>query len=251
MGELEGRFQAGRRVDMRPGRRELEMAPDLEQIARDACKFLWRRPGLSMEQRSMATLSAVTALGREGQLWEHIEDGLTLGLSAERIVEVFIHLFFYVGSPAARSALVVAKQVFDARGIEVNPQRIHDPDEDPEELFRRGSAKRRELMEDPKVEASGEIAEFEQSQERFSREYLWGSIWTRPGLDMQSRCICTLSALTALGRDRIVRHYVGASLRMGLTKAQIMEIFFHLSFYTGFPTAWSAAIVAKEVFRSQ
>ena len=102
------------------------MALLMRQIARDACKFLWRRPGLSMEQRSMATLSAVTALGREGQLWEHIEDGLTLGLSAERIVEVFIHLFFYVGSPAASSALVVAKQVFDARGIKVNPQRVHD-----------------------------------------------------------------------------------------------------------------------------
>ena len=67
---------------------------------------------------------------------------------------------------------------------------------------------------------------------------------------MQSRVICTLSGLTVLGRERMMRNYVEAAERVGLTRAQVMELFMHLSIYTGFPAAWSAVAVAKEVWRS-
>ena len=263
MATLDERFQASHRVRARLGRVDAngisqpvyphrEIAPDLERIIGEACfGLIWDRPALSLEQRSMATISVLTALGKERQLKGHVEGGLNIGLSAEQVVEVLVHLFFYLGAPAVNTALIIAKQVFDERGIQVEPDRVYDTNEDPDEMYRRGVAKRRELLEDPVTETSGEVGEVDQQRERYSREYLWGSIWTRPGLDTPSRCICTLSALTVLGRERMLRNYVGAALRVGLSEAQVLELFFHLSFYTGFPAAWSAVAVAKEVFRSR
>lgn len=261
MATLEERFQASHRVRARLGRvgpdgislpvqPQHDIAPDLERIIGEACfGLIWDRPGLSLEQRSMATISVLIALGRERQLKGHIEGGLNVGLPADQIVEVFIHLFFYLGAPTVNTALAVANEVFQERGIKVEPQRVYDPSEDLDQLFRRGQAKRREILEDPETETSGDLAEVDQARERYSREYLWGSVWSRPGLDMPSRVICTLSALTVLGRERMLRSYVGAALRVGLTRAQVMELFFHLSFYTGFPAAWSAVAVAKDVMR--
>ena len=78
----------------------------------------------------------------------------------------------------------------------MQPDRVHDPTEDVDALFERGQAKRREILDDPDTETSGPLAEVDQARERYSREYLWGAIWSRPGLDMQSRVICTLSGLT-------------------------------------------------------
>ena len=262
MATLEQRFEASHRARARLGRVDAdgislpinphnEIAPDLERIIGEACfGVIWDRPALSIEQRSMATISVLTALGRERQLDGHILSGLKVGLPPEQIVEVLFHLFFYLGAPTVNSAFIVAKEVFDREGIRVDPVQVYDTTEDPEEMYRRGTAKRREILDDPALDTSPEVASVNRDRERFSREYLWGSVWTRPGLDMKSRCICTISALTYLGRERMIRNYLGAALRVGLSKEQLAELFFHLSFYTGFPAAWSANAIASEVFRS-
>ena len=262
MSTLEDRFQASHRVRSRLGRvgpdgislniePHHQIAPDLERIIGEACfGLIWDRPALSMQQRCIATISALTAMGREAQLKGYVEAALSLDIPPDQIVEVFIHLFFYLGAPAVNTALRIANGVFQEKGLTVQPQRIFDPNEDPEQLFLRGQAKRREILEDPETSASGPLAEVDHARERYSREYLWGAVWSRPGLDMQTRCICTLSGLTVLGRERMLRTYVSAALRVGLTQAQVIELFFHLSFYTGFPAAWSAVAVAKEVMPS-
>lgn len=56
-------------------------------------------------ERSLVTLGALTALGRVQQLPWHIRFAQQNGLTREEIVEVFTHLAFYAGWPAAVSAL--------------------------------------------------------------------------------------------------------------------------------------------------
>jgi alkylhydroperoxidase/carboxymuconolactone decarboxylase family protein YurZ len=97
----------------------------------------------------------------------------------------------------------------------------------------------------PDFDAGDEV---DRDWERYLLEYLWGSIWTRPGLDVQSRCLCTLTALTVVGTDGTIGDYVRAALRLGYTKAQIRELFFHLSFYAGLSPARRASAVARQVF---
>ncbi|HBX7855126.1 carboxymuconolactone decarboxylase family protein [Klebsiella sp. K4-154] len=66
---------------------------------------IWARSELSPRERSLITLSALTAQGKTEQLPWHIALGYQNGLCREEIVELFTHLAFYAGWPAAASAL--------------------------------------------------------------------------------------------------------------------------------------------------
>ena len=203
-----------------------------------------------MEQRSLATISIITVLRRDDNLKGHLHSGLDVGLSAEQIVEIMLQLIFYAGAPIANTALGVANTVFEERGIQVNPYRVYDKTEDPEELYRRGIATRQEVMGESGVDGTDQGDEVDRSWDRYSLEYLWGSVWTRPGLGLQSRCICVLTALTVVGTEDTIKAYVGAALRLGLTKDQIRELFFHLNFYVGDSIARKSKALAEEVFSS-
>ena len=111
-------------------------------------------------------------------------------------------------------------------------------------------ARRREVMGDSpdgEFEADDDV---DRDWERYLLEYLWGSIWTRPGLDVASRCLCTLTALTVVGTDRSIGAYVRAALRVGLSEASIQELFYHLSFYAGDSLARRGSVIARQVFAS-
>ena len=84
-----------------------ELAPDLGRIS-DEVLFgqVWSRPGLELQHRSMITIAALTALGREPELKAHIRGGLNLGLSREQIVEIIFQLAFYAGQPAALEVIL-------------------------------------------------------------------------------------------------------------------------------------------------
>ncbi|MEB6335777.1 carboxymuconolactone decarboxylase family protein [Serratia rhizosphaerae] len=81
------------------------LAPKLAELSKDVLfDDIWRRETLSPRERSLITLAALTALGRVQQLPWHIAFGRQNGLTQPEIVEVFTHLAFYAGWPAAVSA---------------------------------------------------------------------------------------------------------------------------------------------------
>jgi 3-oxoadipate enol-lactonase/4-carboxymuconolactone decarboxylase len=92
-------------------------APFQEFITRYAWGDVWTRPGLSRRDRSIATLTALTALGAEHELAMHVRAALRNGLSAEEIAEVLLHAAVYAGVPRANRALAVACDV-----LAENPQ---------------------------------------------------------------------------------------------------------------------------------
>ena len=222
------------------------IAPDLWRMIGEACfGVIWNRPGLTIEQRSMATISVIAALRRDDNLKGHIESGLDVGFSPSQIVEIILQTFFYVGAPIGTTALDIANRVFEERNLAVDPIQVFDPREDPEELLRRGTAKREEVL--GVLPASNGIA-VDEDWDRYLLEYLWGSVWTRPGLDLQSRMICTLSVLPLVATNRSLRDHVRGALRIGMEEEQINELFFHLTFYTGESIARHARVIAREVF---
>ncbi len=222
------------------------VAPDLWRIIGEACfGVLWNRPGLTLEQRSMATISIISVLRRDDNLKGHIESGLDLGLSAAQIVEIILQIFFYAGAPIGTTALAIANDVFQERGVQVQPYRVFDATEDPQELQRRGRAKRQEVLGDLTIAGDAVVDE---DWDRYLLEYLWGSIWPRPGLDTPSRMLCTLAALTLVGTENTLRDHIRGALRVGLTEQQVNELFFHLTFYTGESLARHSRAIAREVF---
>ena len=76
---------------------------------------VWERPGLSKRDRSLITCATLIALGREKQLVGHLQRALDNGLSKNELSEVITHLAFYAGWPAAMTAALVAKEVFEKK----------------------------------------------------------------------------------------------------------------------------------------
>ena len=82
----------------------------------------------------------------------------------------------------------------------------------------------------------------------FIEGFVFGDVWARPGLDLRTRSLCTVTALAALGRlNQLETHIVGA-LANGAGQDEIIETLLHLSVYAGFPAAWDALAVARKVF---
>jgi len=74
---------------------------------------IWERPGLSKRDRSLIVVATLLALGRERQLEGHLARALQKGVTTDEIGEVITHLAFYAGWPAAMTAALIAKDVFE------------------------------------------------------------------------------------------------------------------------------------------
>jgi 4-carboxymuconolactone decarboxylase len=77
---------------------------------------------------------------------------------------------------------------------------------------------------------------------------LFGDVWERPGLSKRDRSLITCAALVALQRPDQLRGHLERALGNGVTKDELSELITHLAFYSGWPTAVTAATIAKEVF---
>ncbi|MDS1271239.1 4-carboxymuconolactone decarboxylase [Lipingzhangella sp. LS1_29] len=67
--------------------------------------------------------------------------------------------------------------------------------------------------------------------------YAWAEIWTRPGLDRQTRRCMVLTALTALGHWEELAMHVRAALRDGTPPEVLQEVFLQAAIYCGVPAA--------------
>ena len=77
---------------------------------------------------------------------------------------------------------------------------------------------------------------------------LFGDIWTRPQLSRRDRSLVTVSALVAMNRPDQLRSHLALARQNGLTQEELIEAITHLAFYSGWPNAVGAVIIAKEVF---
>jgi len=87
---------------------------------------------------------------------------------------------------------------------------------------------------------------------RYTIEFPFGDVYSRPGLDLKSREIATVAALTALGNaaPQLKVHIHGA-LNVGCSRQEVVEIMIQMSVYAGFPSALNGISAAKEVFEER
>ncbi|UPR36566.1 carboxymuconolactone decarboxylase family protein [Vibrio cyclitrophicus] len=83
---------------------------------------------------------------------------------------------------------------------------------------------------------------------KFTIEYPFGDIYSRPGLDLKSREIATVAALTALGNCAPqLKVHLNAALNVGCSEEEIKEVILQMSVYAGFPSALNGMFAFKEV----
>lgn len=79
---------------------------------------------------------------------------------------------------------------------------------------------------------------------------LFGQVWSREDkLSLRDRSIVTVVVLMAQGlTDASFRYHLTAAKNNGITRCEIAEILTHAAFYAGWPKAWAAFRMAKEVW---
>lgn len=114
------------KVDGEAGERVIN---SLEDIAPDLSKYImefvfcdiYKRKGLTLEEMQISTLSSLlTTGGCEAQLDVHIHAALNIGMTPEKIVEIFIHCLPFAGFPKVLNAIFVAKKIFNEKNISLN-----------------------------------------------------------------------------------------------------------------------------------
>jgi 4-carboxymuconolactone decarboxylase len=81
----------------------------------------------------------------------------------------------------------------------------------------------------------------------YTTDYLFRDLWLRPDLAPRDRSLVTVAALIASGQVAQVTFHLNRAMESGLTQEQAGEVITHLAFYAGWPNAFSALPVAKEV----
>jgi 4-carboxymuconolactone decarboxylase len=84
----------------------------------------------------------------------------------------------------------------------------------------------------------------------FTDDVLFGEAWKRPQLSPRDRSLITVAALTAGGNAEQLTFHLQYAKDNGATEEELIEAITHLAFYAGWPKAFSAMAVAKQVFRT-
>lgn len=86
---------------------------------------------------------------------------------------------------------------------------------------------------------------------RFVVEFPYSEIYTREDVDLKTRELCTVAALTAIGTIPQLKDHINAALNVGNSPREIVEIIMQMSAYAGFPKAINGVMAAKEIFKEK
>jgi 4-carboxymuconolactone decarboxylase len=92
------------------------------------------------------------------------------------------------------------------------------------------------------------IGDFAPKLVELTDKVLFEDVWERAGLSKRDRSLATVSALIALNRTEQLRFHLERAVENGLTKEELIEVITHLAFYSGWPSAMNAILLAKELF---
>ncbi|MCM2426610.1 carboxymuconolactone decarboxylase family protein [Streptomyces sp. RKAG337] len=232
-----------------------DIAPDL---ARFTVEFgygdIISRPGLTLPQRQLATISALAAMGNAApQLRFHVDGALNIGISRREIVETFIHASVYAGFPAALNALTVAREAFAARkepgDADAGPVAPATPSEPGTTRYERGLEALARIDGHAGEAVVASLEDIAPDLARYLIEYAFGDIYSRTGLDLKSRELASVAMCTALSTaDPQLRVHIHGFLNVGGTEDETVEIITQMAGYAGFPAALNAIAAARAVF---
>jgi len=120
--------------------------------------------------------------------------------------------------------------------------------EDKMDDYKRGLEQFKQMVGDEHID--GLIERFRSVCPDFEKEVVsvvGGRIWTRKGIDLKTRSLCSICILAALGRNSALKLNLEMALNNGATIEEIFEALFQVAAYAGFPAAWDALIKLEDV----
>lgn len=97
------------------------------------------------------------------------------------------------------------------------------------------------------------LGDFAPDFARYNDDILFGEVWSRNDkLSLHDRSIVTVSALVASGvLDSSLKFHIASAKKNGVTRDEMVEMITQLGFYAGWPKAWAAFGMAKEVYEDE
>lgn len=121
-----------------------------------------------------------------------------------------------------------------------------------QERYARGWDKLREIDGHAGEQVIASLRDIAPDFARLLIEFPFGDIYSRPGLDLPSRELAVVAALTALGNAAPqLRVHLHGALNVGCTREQIVEVIMQMAVYAGFPAALNGLFAAEEVLRER
>ena len=116
------------------------------------------------------------------------------------------------------------------------------------ERYEKGLALMREMVGEAAVDRVVErFRALHPDFERFVMEFVMGDLYARDGLDLKTRFLCTVAALTVLGRQAQLSVHIERALGAGATAEEVKEVILQMCAFGGFPATWDALLTAGEV----
>jgi len=202
------------------------LAPSSSEAARSPVRAWPRAETLSPKQQAIPLIGAAMAASDMSRLNRAIHLGLDAGMTLSEAKEVLVQLYAYAGFPRSLNALGELMKTVEAR----RQRGIQDaPGKEPSrtvatgaDLVAAGQANQTEISGGP---VQGAVFDFAPVINQLLQAHLFGDIFERDNLDWQSRELATVGALAATpGAEAQLRSHMRASLRVGLTAAQLRQL---------------------------
>jgi len=201
---------------------------------------LWKSSELSPRDRSIVTVAALIARIQTIEMPFHFALALDNGVKPSELSEIITHLAFYSGWANAMSAVAVAKDIFHRRGIGID--QLPPAKDKLMPLNEEAEAQRA-------TQVSNNFGQISPALVQNTTDLLFRYLWLRPALVPRDRSL--VSALIASGQVAQITYHLNRALDNGLTQPQAAEVVTHIAFYAGWPSAFSALPVVKEVFEKR
>lgn len=120
------------------------------------------------------------------------------------------------------------------------------------ERYIRGLAKLKEIDGQAGESVIESLKDIAPDFARLLIEFPFGDIYSRPGLDLETRELAVVAALTALGNAvPQLKVHIHAARNVGCSQEQVVEVIMQMAVYAGFPAALNGLFAAKEVFAAE
>lgn len=215
--------------------------PVLEHYTQGTLDGVWKRPGLSMRDRSIVTVAVLVARNQAAGLPHYLNLALDSGVKPAELDEIVAHLAFYSGWGNAVAADQAIAGVYAQRKIKTT-----DAGAQAARLKLDEAAERQRA-----TMVSNNFGAVSPGVVEYTTDALFRDLWLRPGLAPRDRSLVTVSALVASGQVAQVTFHLNRAMGNGLTREEAGEALTQLAFYAGWPNVFSAMPVFKEVVASR
>lgn len=114
------------------------------------------------------------------------------------------------------------------------------------EDYEKGREVLSEMLGDQADAAAESMRQMDPDFEKMVMSFVMADLYGREGLDLKTRLLCTIAALTVMGRQTQLAVHVDRAIGAGATQTEIREVILQMAGFGGFPATWDALLTMKD-----